>query len=117
MVWTCVLFIFLELVDFIVLLFSFKRQTKMDWIRRCQIRTRPFLCPAQCYIFHNWNNSVRIGGTERRKRHEFDVGDIHGTGNGSLLFLVHGSCAISSFNILCLSECWPLFERGFNRGG
>ena len=67
----------------------------MDRIRRRQIGARPFLRPAEFFVFRSWNsNSVRIGGGERGKRHEFNVGDIHGTATGNLFFLVHGNGAI-----------------------
>jgi hypothetical protein len=42
----------------------------MDWIRRRQIDARPFLRPAQFFVFHNeHSNSVPFGGGERGKRH------------------------------------------------
>jgi hypothetical protein len=71
----------------------------MDRIRRRQIDARPFLRPAKFFVFHWWSNSVRIGAAERGKRHEFNVGDIHGTATGNLFLLVHGSGGISSFII------------------
>jgi hypothetical protein len=80
--------------------FLIDRQTKMDRIQRRQIDARPFLRPAQFFVFQTWNfNSVRIGAGERGKRHEFDVGQIHGTATGNLLFLVHGTGGFSSFII------------------
>ena len=67
----------------------------MDRLRRRQIDARPFLRPAQFFVFHMGNsNSVWIGAGERGKRHGFDVGDIHGTATGNLFFLVHGNGAI-----------------------
>jgi hypothetical protein len=80
-----------KIVNLIVLLFSFKRQTEMDRIRRRQIDARPFLRPAGKFSVYTWNNSVRFGGGERGKRHEFEVGDIHGPTTGNLLLLVHGT--------------------------
>ena len=90
----------------------------MDRIRRRQIGARPFLRPAQLFVYHIWiSNSVRIGGGERRKRHGFIVGDIHGTATGNLFFLLHGSGEFTSFIIYCSFSSFSLFERGSNRGG
>ncbi len=90
----------------------------MDRIRRRQIDARPFLRPAQFRFLRNeHSNSVRIGGGERGKRHEFNVGDIHGTATGNLFFLVHRTGAIASFIIFCFFRSFSLFERGSNRVG
>ena len=90
----------------------------MDWLRRRQIGARPFLRPAQFQFRHNWNsNSVWIGAGERGKRHEFNVGDIHGTATGNLFFLLLGTGGISSFIISCSIWSLSLFERGSNREG
>ena len=92
----------------------------MDRIRRRQINARPFLRPAKFLFQENWkSNSVRFGGGERGKRHEFDVGSIHGTATGNLFFLLHGTGGISTFIIIiqCLFEYCSLFERGSNRDG
>ena len=97
--------------------FLFDRQTKMDRIRRRQINARPFLRPAKFLFQENWkSNSVRFGGGERGKRHEFDVWDIHGIATGNLFLVLHGTGAISSFIICCLFISWSLFEREWNRG-
>ena len=56
----------------------------------------------------------RFGGGERRKRHGFNVGEIHGTATGNLFFLIHGNGGSSSF-IFCLFRSKNLFERGSNR--
>jgi hypothetical protein len=88
----------------------------MDRIQRRQIRSCLLLCPAQIWfpqILHS--DSVRIGGGERGKRHEFNVGDFHGTTTGNLFLLLHGSSAISNFIISCLFRSWYLFERRSNR--
>jgi hypothetical protein len=72
----------------------------MDRIRRRQIDARPFLRPARFRFLHKINsNSVRIGGGERGKRHEFNVGDIHGTATGNLFLLLYGTGEFSSFII------------------
>ncbi len=64
----------------------------MDRIRRRQVGARPFLRPEKFSILHTINsNSVRRGGGERRKRHGFDIGDIHGTATGNLFFLFRGN--------------------------
>ena len=102
--------------------FLIDRQTKMDRIQRRQIDARPFLRPAQFFVFQlrsfsSNSNSVRIGGGERGKRHEFDVGDIHGTATGNLFLLIYGTCGISSFIICCWVRSFSLFERGSNRVG
>ncbi len=91
----------------------------MDRIRRRQIGARPFLRPTKFFVFHwsNFTDSVRFGAGERGKRHEFDVGDIHGTATGNLFFLVHRTGGISSFIISCLVRSFSLFERGWNWGG
>ena len=98
---------------------SLNRFPKMDRIlRRRQIGARPFLRPAQWFIFHNWNsNSIRFGTGERGKCDEFDVWDIQGTANGNFFFLVHGTCRFSSFNIFRLFKIWSLSERGSYRFG
>ena len=59
----------------------------MDRIRQRQINARPLLRPAQFFAYHIFHSdSVRIGGGERGKRHEFNVGEIHGTATGNLVF-------------------------------
>jgi hypothetical protein len=83
------MFSFLRIKFLILLLFNKNR--KMDRIRRRQIDARPFLRPAGKFSVYTWNNSVRFGGGERGKRHEFEVGDIHGPTTGNLLLLVHGT--------------------------
>jgi hypothetical protein len=66
----------------------------MDWIRRRQIGARPFLRPEKFFILQPiHSNSVRVGAGERGKRHEFDIGEIHGPATGNLFFLIHGSGA------------------------
>ncbi len=90
----------------------------MDRIRRRQIDARPFLRPAQFSVFRRWNsNSVRFGGGERGKRHEFNVGDIHGTATGNLFFLLLGTGVFSNFIITVFVISCSLFERGSNRDG
>jgi hypothetical protein len=90
----------------------------MDRIQRREIGACPFLRSTEFSIQHRiHSNSVRFGGGERGKRHEFDIGDIHGTATGNLFFLVHGTGEISIFIILCLFISYSLFERGSNRGG
>ncbi len=70
------------------------RQTKIDRIRRRQIDARPFPRHEKFFIKTNTNSdSVRFGGSERGKRHEFDNGEIHGTATGNLFFLFHGTGA------------------------
>jgi hypothetical protein len=94
------------------------RFSEMDRIQRHKIGACPFLRPALFSVFFQWNYSVRIDASERGKRHEFNVGDIHGTATGNLFFLIHGTGAISSFIILCLFICFSYFERfRSNRGG
>ena len=90
----------------------------MDWIQRRQIDARPFLRSTKFWFRHNWNsNSVEFGASERGKRHEFDVRDIHGTATGNLFFLLYGTGVFSSFIILYLVRSFSLFERGSNRDG
>jgi hypothetical protein len=77
-----------------------KRFSKMDRIRRRQIGARPFLRPEKFFIFRRiHSDSVPVGGSERGKRHEFDIGEIHGTAAGNLFFLFRGSGA--SFFFIC----------------
>ncbi len=71
--------------------FLFYRQTEMDRIRRRQIIARPFLRPEKFFIFRRiHSDSIRFGASERGKRHEFDIGEIHGTATGNLFFLFRG---------------------------
>jgi hypothetical protein len=66
----------------------------MDRIRRRQICARLFLRPETDFFQQNINSdSVRVGASERGKRHEFDIGDIHGTETGNLFFLFRGTGA------------------------
>ncbi len=88
----------------------------MDRIQRRQISSCPFLRPAQFFAYHIFHSdSVRFGGGERGKRHEFINGEIHGTATRNLFFLLHGSGAISNFIISCFYRSWYLLERGSNR--
>ena len=108
---------FILFIPLIYIQFILKRFPEMDRIRRRQIGARPFLRSAHFKFRHNWNSdSVRFGAGERRKRHEFADGEIHGTATGNLFFLVHGNGGISNFNIYsCGNKCWSYFERGSNR--
>ncbi len=94
----------------------------MDWLRRREIGARPFLRSTKFKLHHSTHltfnsNSVPIGAGERGKRHEFNVGDIHGTATGNLFFLIYGTGAISRSSSLCLFRSFSLFERGQNRDG
>jgi hypothetical protein len=90
----------------------------MDRIQRRQIDAHPFLRSTEFFVFHaKHSNSVRFGAGERGKRHEFNVGDIHGTATGNLFFLVHGTGVFSSFIISCSVSNFSFFERGSNREG
>ncbi len=76
----------------------------MDQIRRRQIGARPFLRPEKFFILlTKHSDSVRVGGDERGKRHEFDIGEIHGTATGNLLFFIRWSGASFIFNIFCFA--------------
>jgi hypothetical protein len=62
--------------------------------------------PVHFYVqrnskFHQKINSIsfRFGAGERGKRHEFDVGDIHGTATGNLFFPIYGTGEFSTFII------------------
>ena len=101
-----------KIVNFIVLLFSFKRQTEMDRVRRRQIDARPFLRPAGKFQFTPgiipFDLAV-VNEGNARKRHEFDVGDIHGPTTGNLL-LPPMSRAKIQWPIYALVECDSLMQ-------
>jgi hypothetical protein len=70
------------------------RQPEMDRIRRRQIAARPFPRTEKFSFCQKKNSdSVRFGAGERGKRHEFDIGEIHGPATGNLFFLFRGTCA------------------------
>jgi hypothetical protein len=75
----------------------------MDRIRRRQIVARLFLRPEKFFILHQrHSDSVRFGASERGKRHEFDVGNIHGPTTGNLFFLFRGPGAPFIFIFCCV---------------
>jgi hypothetical protein len=83
----------------------------MDRIRRHQISARPFLRPEKKSFQHNWNSySVRSGAGKRGKRHEFDIGEIHGTATGNLFLLFHRNSGVSREIFVFFFKAFFLFE-------
>jgi hypothetical protein len=52
---------------------------------------------------------------KRWKRHGFGVGDIHGTADGNLFFLIYGTGGFSSFIICSLFKSLALFQWRMNQ--
>jgi hypothetical protein len=106
-------------LNFYILINLISKTDFQKWIGYADVKSTP----VHFYVQRNSNFDLKttipfdLEVVNEGNAMNLMCGGIHGTGNGNLLLLVHGTGAISSFIRLCLFKCYSLFEWRTNRVG